>query len=183
MIFVTHRIFTRQFAWSVKYSKRPSFLGFIKTIYKGEDVIHTEDSEKYLDDIITNNGKNDKNIKSRENRGRGITKDFLATIVEMFAGAQHHELRVTLRNAMLINSLLTNSESWYNVTLANIATLEKVDEHMLRDILKAPRMCPKALLYLELGCLPNRYIIKSRRIMFFTLYPLSEGKFPDEGIL
>ena len=49
----------------------------------------------------------------------------------MFAGAQHHELRVTLRNAMLINNLLTNSESWYNVTPANIVILEKVDEQML----------------------------------------------------
>ena len=97
----------------------------------------------------------------------------LATIVEILAGAQHHELGVTLRNAILISSLLTNSESWYNVTSANIETLEKVDEHMLRGILKAPRMSPRALLYLELGCLPIRYIIKSRRLMFLH-YILSQ---------
>ena len=145
----------------------------LKDIYEGEDVMNTEDSEKYLGDIITNNGKNDKNIKARENRGRGITKDLLATIVEMLAGAQHHELGVTLRNAMLISSLLTNSESWYNVPSANIETLEKVDEHMLRGILKAPRMSPRALLYLELGCLPIRYIIKTRRLMFLH-YILSQ---------
>ena len=97
----------------------------------------------------------------------------------MLAGAQHHELGVTLRNAMLISSLLTNSELWYNVTRANIETLEKVDENMLRGILKAPRMSPRALLYLELGCLPIRYIIKSRRLMFFTLYPLPGRRFSD----
>ena len=37
---------------------------------------------------------------------------------------------------------------------------------MLRGILNAPRMTPKALLYLELGVLPIRYVIKSRRLMF-----------------
>ena len=37
---------------------------------------------------------------------------------------------------------------------------------MLRGILNAPRMTPKALLYLELEVLPIGYIIKSRRLMF-----------------
>ena len=146
-----------------------------KDIFEGEDLMQTEDNEKYLGDIVTNNGKNLKNIKARENRGRGISKDLLATLVEMFVGGEHHELGVTLRNAMLISSLLTNCESWYNVTIANIVTLEKVDEQMLRGILNAPRMTPKALVYLELGCLPIRYIIKSRRLMFLH-YILSQSE-------
>ena len=62
--------------------------------------------------------------------------------------------------------MLTNSEAWSKVTLANIVSLEMIDEQMLRSILKAPRMTNHALLYLELGCLPVRYIIKSRRLNF-----------------
>ena len=74
--------------------------------------MQTEEKEKYLGDIITNDGKNDKNIKSRENKGRGIARDLIATLVEMIAGAHHHTTGVTLRNAIIISSLLTNSESW-----------------------------------------------------------------------
>ena len=148
-----------------------------KYIFEGENLIQIEDSEKYLGDIVTNNGKNDKNIKFRENRGRGISRDLLATLVEMLAGGEHHELGITLRNSILISSILTNSESWYNVTLANIVSLEKVDEQMLRGILNAPRMTPRALLYLELGCLPVRFVIKSRRLMFLH-YILAHKKSP-----
>ena len=90
----------------------------------------------------------------------------LPTLVEMLLGGEHHELGVTFRNVMLISSLLTNCESWYDVTIANIVKVEKVNKQMVRGILNAPIMTPKALLYLELGCLPIRYIIKSRRLMF-----------------
>ena len=135
--------------------------------------MQTEEKEKYLGDIITNDGTNRKNIASRENRGRGIARDLIATLVEMLAGEQHHTTGVTLRNAILISSMLTNSEAWYNLSLVNIVTLEKVDENMLRGILKAHRKTPRALLYLELGCIPIRFIIKSKRLMFLH-YILSQ---------
>ena len=45
-------------------------------------------------------------------------------------------------------------------------SLENVDEQTLRGRLKAPRMTNCSLLYLELGCLPIRYIVKSRRLNF-----------------
>ena len=99
--------------------------------------------------------------------------------MEILAGGEHHQTGVTLRNAILISSLLTNAESWYNLTLANIVVLEKVDEQMLRGILNAHRMTPRALLYLELGCLPVRFIIKSKRLMFLH-YILSQ---PEESLM
>ena len=68
-------------------------------------------------DVITNDGTNRKNIASRENRGRGIARDLIATLVEMLAGEQHHTTGVTLRNAILISSMLTNSEAWYNLDI------------------------------------------------------------------
>ena len=80
--------------------------------------------------------KNQKNIKARENKGRGIAKYLIATLVEMLGEGEHHTTGVTLRNAILKSSLLTNSEAWYNLTIVNIVTLEKVDDQMLRGILK-----------------------------------------------
>ena len=135
----------------------------------------TEEREKNLGDIITTSGKNYQNIKARQNRGRGIRKDLLRSLVEIFAGGQNHELGVTLRKGMLISSLLTNCESWYNFTIANIVALEKVDEQMLGGILNGPLMCPRALLYLEPWCLPIRFIIKSRMLIFLH-YIMSQSE-------
>ena len=44
-----------------------------KDIYEGEDIMQKEESEKYLGDIVTNDGKNEKNIKARLNKIRGMT--------------------------------------------------------------------------------------------------------------
>jgi hypothetical protein len=41
-----------------------------------------------------------------------------------------------------------------------------VDEILLRRILECPESTPKEMLYLELTCLPIRFILMSRRIMF-----------------
>ena len=51
-----------------------------KDIYEGVDLIQTENNKKYLGDIVTNDGENNKDIEARENRGRGITKDLLANV-------------------------------------------------------------------------------------------------------
>ena len=110
----------------------------LKDILECEDVIETEESEKYLGDIVINNGKIDKNIIVRENWSSGIPKDLLASFAEMMVGGELHELGVTFRNAILISSLLSNTESLYNVTLSNIVTRKIVDEQMLSGILNAP---------------------------------------------
>ena len=69
--------------------------------------------------------------------------------------------------------MLCNSESWYNVSKAELELLETVDTQFLRGVLKAPKSTPKEMLFLELGCVPFRNIIKKRRILFLH-YILNE---------
>ena len=69
-----------------------------------------------------------------------------------------------LRNSLLVSSILCNSECWYNVTESELDYLETLDLMLLRRILKTPNSTPKEMLYLELGCLPLRDIIKKRRL-------------------
>ena len=69
-------------------------------------------------------------------------------------------------NYLLISSLLTNAEAWYNLTNAEVSELEKVDEDMFRKVLECPISTPKEFLYLELGVSPIRNIIRSRRLNF-----------------
>ena len=81
-------------------------------------------------------------------------------------GKHFFKVGVLLRNTLLVSSVLFNSEAWYNVTNAELNLLETVDLMLLRQILKAPRGTPKEMIYLELGCIPLRELIRERRLMF-----------------
>ena len=84
----------------------------------------------------------------------------------MSGGIFHFEIAEILRNALLISSILSNSEVWYGVTQLDTEQLEQVDEMLLRNIFFCSRNVAKDLLYLEMGLVPISYIIKERRLMF-----------------
>ena len=67
---------------------------------------------------------------------------------------------------MLLNGILFNSEIWYNVKEEEVKKLSQVDEYLLRSILGAPSKTPKEALYLETGCVPIKFILKMRRLMY-----------------
>ena len=54
-----------------------------------------------------------------------------------------------LREAMLVNGILTNSEAWYGLSDSKIELLEQVDEQFLRIFLEVGKGCPKEMLYLR----------------------------------
>ena len=82
-------------------------------------------------------------------------------------------MAVILRNSLLVSSLLCNSEAWYNVSNSELNYLESVDLMFLRSVFKAPKSTSKEMLFLELGCLPLRDMIKKRRLSFLQ-YILQE---------
>ena len=60
-----------------------------------------------------------------------------------------------------------NSEIWYNLAKNQIERIKNIDEQYLRQLLGAHSKTPKEALHLETGTLPFRYIIKSRRLMYW----------------
>ena len=89
--------------------------------------------------------------------------------------ARVFEVALLFRKSFFINSILTNSESWYGLKIEEIELLEQVDEMLLRKILEVGKSCPKEMLYLETGSWPIRFIIMSRRLMFLH-YILNEDE-------
>ena len=81
-------------------------------------------------------------------------------------GKHYFEIGMILRNSLLISSVLFNSEAWYNLTESELNLLETVDVKFLRQLLQAPKGTPKEMLFLELGCIPLREIIRERRLGF-----------------
>ena len=122
--------------------------------------------EKYLGDILDNSGTIRKTIEERKNKGFAIVAEILAILSEIPLGKYKMEIGLKLRQAMLINGMLFNSEAWHDVKEAELKSLESVDEHLLRSLVKAHSKTPLEFLYLETGAAPIRFLISSRRMIY-----------------
>ena len=145
----------------------------IEDCWKGEEKIKEVSEDKYLGDIISNDGRNLKNIKARISKGQGIVSRIMTLLEGIPFGRHYFEVAMILRDSLLVSSKLFNTEAWYNITLKELQLLETVDHMFLRRLLGAPKCTPKEMLYLELGCIPFRDIIRKRRLLFLH-YILNE---------
>ena len=132
----------------------------------GKHVIQLVESDKYLGEVIRADGKNNLNIQERKIRGLAAVNQICQLLDDLCLGDYYFEAANILRNSLLLSSLLSNSETWYNLTTKEITELEMVDDLLLRRILAAHSKTPKELLYLETGNIPVRYILMARRINF-----------------
>ena len=129
----------------------------------------------YLGDIISQDGTNSANIRDRAAKGTGQMNTILTLLKTVSFGAKYFEIAVTLREAHLINGMLTSSESWYGLRNKEIEELEEVDKTLIRNILDAPLSSCVESLYLELGLIPIKILLKARRINYYH-YLVNLGK-------
>ena len=120
----------------------------------------------YLGDIIREDGKNHSNIKNRAKKGLGIVSKIMNILETITYGSKYFEIAATMRQAMLINGMLTNAEVWYGLNKSQLDELEEVDKLLIRKILNAPISACIESLYLELGLTPIHIIVKSRRVKY-----------------
>merc|ERR1719318_1737740 len=73
---------------------------------------------------------------------------------------------MVLREALFINSIMSNSEIWHNVKLSHVQRLEKLDMQLLRKIVNAHSKTASEALFFELGKLPLRFTLSKRRLMY-----------------
>ena len=99
-------------------------------------------------------------------KGYGIVSNILAIVNEVPLGHWKVKAGLRLRQAMLINGILYNSEVWHNMSIKDAVIFEKVDEALLRGLLNAHPKTPLEALYLETKSIPIRYILASPRILY-----------------
>ena len=81
-------------------------------------------------------------------------------------GSFHFDIAMVLREALFINSIMSNSEIWHNVKLGHVQSLEKLDMQLLRKIVNAHSKTACEALFFELGKLPLRFTLSKRRLMY-----------------
>ena len=123
-------------------------------------------SEKYLEQILSSDSKNTKNITKLRNKEIGIKNAIVQILQKIPGGVYYFEIAMIFRSSYLLSSILSNSEVWYGVTKADIEVLEPVDIMLLQEISECSRSTPHDLYYLEFGVIPISYLVKIRRQMF-----------------
>ena len=117
-----------------------------------------------------------KAVEARANTGIGMIAQIMSLLNSISLGVHYFKIAKILREAMLINRILFSADVWYDVSEQNLRSLEQIDESLLRKILQAHSKTAIEALYLELGCLPIRFHLMSRRVNFLHLLLLKMFK-------
>ena len=88
-------------------------------------------------------------------------------------GRHSYKAAKLMREGMLLGSLLTNCESWINLTETDLTKLEQPDLMLQKKLLSISGNPCKAFMSLELGIIPVRFVIMGRRLNFLH-YILNE---------
>ena len=78
-------------------------------------VMENVSSDTYLGDIISSDGSNKANIMKRISKGNGIVSQIRSILERVSLGAHYFKIAMLLRESMLLNGILSSSESWYGL--------------------------------------------------------------------
>ena len=88
-------------------------------------VVH---EKKYLGDLFSDDMKNKKIIKEKTNKAIGIVNKIVTSLNERPYGVHSFKAAKLMRESMLLGSILTNSESWINITNKDLDNLENLTQ-------------------------------------------------------
>ena len=140
-----------------KYQKCPQLKVHNENMKQSEKV-------KYLGDQLDKSGKAKATIEDRKAKGFGIVSDISAITDDIPLGPWRIQAALMLRQAMLVNGTMFNSECWQGKTVStDIKVLNKPDQALHRALVDGHSKTPLEFLHLELGTVPLHIIHKGRR--------------------
>ena len=86
--------------------------------------MNNSEREKYLGDFIDKSGNVKATIEDRTGKGWGILSEIKAILNEVPLGKYKVQIGLQLRQAMLVNGILYNSEAWHSVSGEDITPME-----------------------------------------------------------
>lgn len=95
------------------------------------NIMQKADSSKYLGDIINKSGKVKENIADRVVKSVASFAVIQAILKDIPLGRLRTKSSLELRQAMFLNRVLFNCETWHNIKDADIAELNLIDNQLL----------------------------------------------------
>ena len=138
----------------------------VKLLAHDDEIKHVK-TAAYLGDILNEDGSIDDTVKARKDKSFGRISQISSILGSISLGMFYMDISLILRESMLLNGILTNSEIWYNVTEEHLTLLESADNDLMRQIFKAHSKTAIELFFLETAKIPIRFIISKRRRMYY----------------
>ena len=123
-------------------------------------------SALYLGDILNQEGTMDDTIADRKNKIIGKISQIATILSSISFGMFFMDTALILREAMLLNGILTNCEVWYTVKEEHMKSLESADNDLLRKVFNAHCKTAIELFFIETAKIPIRFIFSKRRLLY-----------------
>ena len=94
-----------------------------------DKMMNDAEHEKYLGDVIDQSCTIQATINQRRSKGDGIVSQIISIINKIPLGEHKMHVALKLREAMLINGILYNSEAWHGVTSAQRGPFSSAQLH------------------------------------------------------
>ena len=131
----------------------------------GDITIGSCDEYRYLGDIITCDGKNQKNIEARKIKVQGSTIQITAIgSNETLRGIQASTL-IMLHETMNVPKLLMNSETWV-LSKGNIKEINRIEVQCLKRLFSLPSTTPTAAVIFSFGVLFTSINVDKRQLIY-----------------
>ena len=85
----------------------------------------------YLGDVVSDDGRLDKNILHRKNKSLGIINQIMDILKSTFFGKYYFEVALVFGSSLLFSSILMNSKAWENINPQNTRAIEQIYEMLL----------------------------------------------------
>ena len=131
----------------------------------GEMPINETEAYKYLGDIVTNDGKNKKNLEARQNKATTSTIS-IKTLAsnEMFKEVGTAVL-LELHETVTLSALLTNSESWA-LNKGEKDMIEKIEIQAIKQLFDLPAHTPTPALIYTFGLTYTSLRVEKRQLIY-----------------
>ena len=140
----------------------------------GELSIEETTEYKYLGDIITSDGKNSQNLRSRNAKLQATT----VTINTIASSEVLHKIETSvlleLHDKISISGLLTNAESW-NLNRSEEDEIEKMEIQAVKNLFDLPLHTPTVAIIFTFGLLYTVQRIDKKQLSYLALVGPTEG--------
>ena len=130
------------------------------------EIMKSESETRFLGNILSVSDGINKTVSDRHSRGIGIITQLSSLLKSISLGPFYFNVALILRDAMLVNSILVNCESWNFMTKKQIESFESTDVNFMMNCFSASSKTVRDAYYIETGSLKVRYLIAKRRFMY-----------------
>ena len=104
----------------------------------------------------------------------GSVEKIITAINERPYGRHTYKAALLMRQGLMLGGMLSNSESWINLTEADIAKLTMPETLLQGRLLSVSGNSSKVFMSLELGIVPVKFVLMAKRINMLN-YILNES--------